>query len=205
MKNGVSLIEIVERIRRFAPGLGGVFTFADLWNLIGLTSSDRTAKVLRRLAREKVLFKIRRNIYTTNEPDLWVLASRLKPNACISMDSVLAQNGLIGTLPARSVSLVTPGPPETIKTPFGLLRFFKIKRDLLFGYQKSKFGVAVADSEKAALDILYYHVRGARFVIDPRTDIDLWKLDQKKLLKYLRAYKNPRFVVFAKGALREES
>lgn len=205
MKKQPPLVEIAKRIRKMAPDLGGVFTFADLWNLIGLHSSDRTAKFIRRLVREKVLFKIRRNIYATENPDLWALASRLKPNACVSLDSVLAANGLIGTIPKWSVSLVYPGPPESIKTPFGLIRFFKIKKDLLFGFKKVKFGIAVADSEKAYLDLLYYYTKGAHFIVDPLADIDLWKLDQKKLLKYLRAYKNPKFVTFVKGVTHEKS
>ncbi|MBI4374633.1 MAG: hypothetical protein HY542_07125 [Deltaproteobacteria bacterium] len=205
MKSELSLLRITERVRRMAPQMGGVFIFADLWNLIGLQSSDRTAKVVARLVREGVLFKIRRNIYVTEDPDLWALASRLKPNARVSMDSVLARNGLIGTVPKGSVSLVYPGPPETVKTPFGLLRFFKIKKDLLFGCKKMKYGIPVADSEKAYLDILYYHVRGARFVVDPVTDIDLWKLNRKKIRRYLGAYKNPKFVAFVEGLIDERN
>ena len=199
------LAEIIKKIRRFSPDLGGVFTFTDLWNLIGLSSSDRTAKVVSRLDRDKVLFKIRRNTYASEEPNLWMIASQLKRRAYVSMDSVLSANGLIGTVPIGSVCLAYPGPPETIKTPFGLLRFFKIKKDLIFGTQRTKYGISVADSEKAYLDLLYYYVKGARFVIDPLADVDLWKLDLKKIRKYLRAYKNPKFVAFVEGLIRERT
>lgn len=205
MNKTSSLTEISKNIRQMSPEMGGVFSFADLWNLIGLQSSDRTSKVVARLLREKILFKIRRNLYATDQPDLWTLASRLKQNACISLDSVLARNGLTGTVPARSVSLIYPGPPETVTTPFGLLRFFKIKKDLLFGAQRTKFGICIADNEKAFLDLLYYHSKGARFVIDPLADIDLEKLDLKKIKKYLRAYKNPKFVAFVKGVIHERA
>ncbi|HEX5036824.1 MAG TPA: type IV toxin-antitoxin system AbiEi family antitoxin domain-containing protein [bacterium] len=205
MKSRVGFAETIKKIQTFAPQLNGVFSFADLWVLLGLKTSDRTAKAVARLIREKVLFKIRRNIYATDKPDLWTLASRLKENAYVSMDSVLAKNGLIGTVPTYSVSLVYPGPPETIKTPFGLLRFFKIKKDLLFGFQREAQGIRIADSEKAYLDILYYRSKGATFVVDPISDIDTQKLDLKKLRKYLRAYKNPKFVAFVKGQIREEA
>ena len=188
-----------------APTMGGVFTFSDLWNVIGLTSSDRTARVVARLIREKVLFKIRRNLYATEEADLWVLASRIKRNACVSLDSVLARNGLIGTVPARSVSLIYSGPPEVIETPFGQIQFFKIKKDLLFSMQKIKDGIYVADNEKAYLDLLYYYSKGSKFVVDPLTDIDIWKLDRKKIKKYLRSYKNPKFVTFVENTIREKS
>ncbi len=203
--NKSSLLQVTKDIQRLASAQRGVFTFTDLWNIIGLHSSDRIAKMVTRLVREKVLFKIRRNIYTTDNPDLWILAVHLKQNAYISMDSVLARNGLIGTIPERSVSLVYPGPPESVETPFGLLRFFKIKKDLVFGIQREQFGIPVADSEKAYLDLLYYYMKGARFVIDPLRDVDLWKLDGKKIRKYLRAYKNPKFVAFVEGLIREKS
>lgn len=203
MKNS-PFLEVVKNIQRLAPDQRGVFTFSDLWNVIGLGSSDRTAKVVTRLIREKILFKIRRNLYTTDSPDLWVLASHLKQNAYISMDSVLARNGLIGTVPARSVCLAYPGPPESVETPFGLLRFFKIKKDLIFGIHWEKFGIPIADSEKAYLDTLYYYVKGARFVIDPLQDIDTWKLDLKRLRRYLRAYKNKKFVSFVEGLIHEK-
>ncbi len=205
MKDGPTFTETVKKIQKIAPDLRGVFTFSDLWILTGSKSSDRTAKAASRLVRNKVLFKIRRNIYATEDADLWVLASSLKKSAYVSMDSVLARNGLIGTVPAYSVSLAYPGPPQAIKTPLGLLRFFKIKRDLIFGTQRTEFGATIADSEKAYLDLLYYYAKGARFVIDPLTDVDLWKLDLKKLRKYLRSYNNPKFVAFVEGLIREES
>jgi predicted transcriptional regulator of viral defense system len=203
MKNRVFLSVLIERINRFAPDLGGVFSFADLWNLIGLKSSDRTAKVLNRLVREGVLFKIRRGVYVTKEPDLWVLASRLKENSCISMDSVLAKNGLIGTVPAKSVSVAYPGNTQTVQTAFGRLRYFKIKKELIFGTVKSPNGVVTADSEKATIDLLYYYSKGARFVIDPLKDVDLWKLDLKKVQRYLRSYKNQKFRKFVEGLIHE--
>jgi predicted transcriptional regulator of viral defense system len=205
MISRLSITDLAQKIQKFAPDLGGIFTFSDLWNIIGLASSDRTAKVVARLVREKALFKIRRNLYTSDQPDLWRLASQIKKKAYISMDSVLARNGLIGTVPAYSVSLVYPGPPQTIKTPFGLLRFFLIQKNLLFGFQRTPFGVDVADNEKAYLDLLYYYVKGARFVIDPLQEVDISKLNFKKLRQYLRAYKNPKFVSFVEGMIREQT
>ena len=203
MKKELSSLEIAKKLKLVETDLGGVLNFSDLWNLIGLSSSERTAKIVKKLIREGVIFKIRRDIYTTQNPDPWVLASRFKENACISLDSVLAKNGLIGTVPTRSVSLVYHGNTQTIETLFGRFRYFKIKKDLIFGTQKIKGGVTIADSEKAFIDLLYYHVKGNKFSIDPLTDIDLWKLDRAKIKKYLLAYKNPNFVKFVEGVLDE--
>ena len=191
-----------EKLSLLSTDMGGVFTFGDLWNLIGLDSSARTAKVLRRLVRDGILFKVRRGIYVTKNPDPWVLTCRLKSNICISMDSALARNGLIGTVP-QSVSAIYPGNTQSLQTPAGRIRYFKIKRDLLFGTTKGPNGTTFADSEKAYLDLLYYHTKGARFVIDPLKDVDLWKLNMKKVVRYLRAYKNPKFRKFVEGLIHE--
>ncbi len=200
MKKSLSSPLLSERVSSFANEMGGVFSFADLWNLIGLNSSDRTARVINRLVRDDILFKVRRGIYVTKNPEPWVLACRLKENACISMDSVLSKNGLIGTIP-QSVSVTYPGNTQTIQIPAGRIRYFKIKRDLLFGNTKGPNGTLFADSEKAYLDLLYYYTKGARFVVDPLKDVDLWKLDLKKIRRYLKFYKNPKFRKFVEGLI----
>lgn len=192
---------LFERIQGFAKDLDGVFTFSDLWSLIGLRSSDRTAKVVRRLLRDKILRKVRRGIYVTKDADLWVLASRLRRNCCVSLDSVLAEEGLIGTTPGKSVSVISPGPPTTVSTPIGRIRYFKIKPDLLFAQKRGARDVCVAEPEKAYLDLLYYHTKGARFPVDPLKDVDLWKLKRTKLEQYLKRYRNPKFRSFVKRLL----
>src|SRR4030095_15929014 len=164
MKSRVSINALLEKVNSFGPELGGVFSFADLWNLIGLNSSDRVARAVNRLVREKSFLKIRRGVYTNKNPALWVRASRLKEKCYVSMDSVLAKNALIGTLPARSVSVVYGGTGrKTLETAFGSLRYFSIKKDLMFGTTFLKNGVVAADSEKAYLDLLYFYMKGARF------------------------------------------
>ncbi len=202
MKNGLRITQLAKTIEGVSKDLGGVFTFSDLWNLIGLASSDRTAKVVDRLVREGVLQKVRRGLYVAKDGDLWVLATRLRENAYVSLDSVLAREGLIGPLPKKSVSLVSTAPPKSWETPLGRIRYFRIKPDLVFGLKKEALGVRTAKKEKAFLDLLYFHVKGARFAIDPRKDVDLWKLDRKTLRQDLKRYANPKFRRFAEGVIR---
>lgn len=193
--------KIIIRVQEFASEMAGVFTYADLCSLTGASSELKTKRLIKRLVTEGILFKIQRGYYTTKEPDLWVLACRLKKNACVSLDSALARQGLIGTVP-RSVSLIYPGArKEVLNTPFGLIRYFSIKKELIFGFQSLAQGVRVTDSEKSYLDILYYYVKGAKFAVDPRKDIDVWKLDQEKVELYLKRYRNPKFRRFVKGLL----
>ena len=202
MKN-VSFGQLTDTLRRFSAELSGVFTFSDLWNLLGKDSSDRTAKAIDRLLREDLLQKVRRGIYITRDASLWVLASRLKPRSYISLDSVLANEGLIGSVPTRSVSAIYPGKAETIATPIGRVRYFQIKKDLMFGFETKKNGIHVADKEKAFIDLLYYGAKGAAFVADPLKDVDVEKLDRQRFRKYLKHYKNPKFRKYAEGALLE--
>lgn len=204
MKNNPSVTILLERIQKIGPTLGGVFSYGDLCNLIGSGSEQQNKRTIKRLIKEGVLFKIRRGFYVTREPDLWQLGGRLQKDAYVSMDSVLSKNLLIGTVPQRSVSLVYPGAGRRVlETPAGIIRFFSIKRSLIFGTNRQANGVSVADSEKAYLDLLYYYSKGARFVVDPLREVNTAKLDRLKISKYLKKYRNPRFVAFVKGSLKD--
>ena len=190
---------MIERVQKLGATMGGVFSYSDLFNLMGASSELKNKRLIKRLVTEGFLFKIQRGFYTTKDPDLWVLTCRIKKNVCISMDSVLAKNGLTGTIP-QSISAIYPGPRKKIlNTPLGPIRFFSIKKDLIFGVNTLPQGVRAANSEKAYLDILYYYLKGARFVVDPLRDIDLWKLDRIKIGRYLKHYRNPKFRRFVKG------
>ncbi len=194
----ISFSFILLTLQRLAAQQGGVFSYSDLFHLIGADSELKNKRIIQKLTREKMLFKVYRGFYVTPNPDLWILASRLKKNVCISMDSVLAKNGLIGTVPA-SVSAVCLGArKETVTTPFGDVRFFSIQKDLFFGFAETS-RVLETDNEKAFLDLLYYRAKGAKFAIDPLQEVDLGKFDLAKLARYLKRYKNPKFVSFVKG------
>jgi len=201
MKNRQKIGELLTKIRRLETEMGGVFTFSDLSHVLELSTSSRAASGIGRLLREGLLIKVRRNLYCTANPNLWLLASQMKKQAYVSMDCVLAQNGLIGTRPERLVRLVYPGPPQTIETPFGRIQFFMASKARLFGFEPTTFGIRVADNEKAFIDMLYYRMKGARFVIDPRSDVRTDLLNRAKIKKYLRAYHNARFKKFVEGIL----
>ena len=201
MKKG--LVSIADKIQELSHSMGGVFSYGDLCNIIATLSPLKDIRIINRMIQEGVLFKIKRGFYATKAPDLWVLASRLREGCAVTMDSVLAKNGLVGTLLARSVSAISPGgKKKTVQTPSGIIRYFSINPDLFFGIQKMKNGVQAVDNEKAYLDLLYYYVKGARFVFDPKNEVDLGKLDTKKMKKYLNLYRNKKFVTFVKGLIR---
>ncbi|MCE9623852.1 MAG: hypothetical protein K8R69_00125 [Deltaproteobacteria bacterium] len=200
----VPLPRLIDQLRAVGREVGGVFSFGDLCNLIGAGSEIKSAKVITRLVRLGHLRRVVRGLYVGDEPDLWTLGARLKKDAYVSMDSVMAKNGLVGTIPERSVSLVYPGRKTTIEIPGGLsIRFYSIQTDLLFGFFTSENGIQVADSEKAYLDLIYFYTKGASYVFDALKEVNLAKLDRKKLMTYLKRYKNPKFVKFVKGLVNE--
>lgn len=204
MKN-LTLTPYIEKIQRLSPSLGSVFSYADLFNLIGSKIPLKNARTIQRLLREEVIFKVCRGFYITKNPDLWTLACRLRKETYISMDSVLAKNGLVGTLPEKSVSAISPcGLKQTLQTPFGVIRFFSIQRTLLgYGISVEKNGIRVANNERAYLDLLYYYLKGVRFVFDPLREVNIKKLNLKKMNQYLKNYKNKKFVRFVKGLIDE--
>lgn len=202
MENALSIPELIRKLQAQGPDFGGVFSFAQLCHLIGYREEDRNAKVIRRLVKTKVLEKVRRGLYILPDPDLWILAGRLNERAYISMDSVLAKEGLIGSVPKRRVLALYPGQRmQKFDTSYGSVVIYSLAPHLYFGFEKNPQGLFIADKEKAYLDLLYFYLRGKYFVVDPRHDVNLWKLNQKKLRAYLKAYKNPKFVKFVQHQL----
>ena len=113
--------------------MGGVFSTADLFNLGGGSSYLINKRMVKRLVTAGILARCQKGVYVTEEFDLWVLASRLVKNGYISMDSVLARNGLIGTLPTLHVSVVVSGKSrKPICVQNKQIDFYSIADDLFF-------------------------------------------------------------------------
>ncbi len=200
----MNITQATQRVAQFTQSQQGVFRISDLSNLLLAPSRLALMRIIDKLVAAGALTRIQRGLYVAPQFNSWVLAQILAPQSYVSMDNVLAQNGLIGTVPERSLSIVDTRRGRTITTPQGIIRSFSIQPDLRFGYQYNKNGVAVSDSEKAFLDLLYFFTKGQRFVIDPRSEVDISKLDRKKMNTYLKRYKNPKFIQFVKGLLNEK-
>lgn len=203
MKKTVNEPQVTEKIGKYSNSMGGVFSTADLFNLIGSSSREANKRTIRRLEEAGILTRCRKGLYVTKEFDLWRLANRvLNDDGYISMESVLARNALIGTLPSAHVSVVMLGrsrKPMRIRNK--RIYFYSIKNDLFFGFSRSADGIPAADNEKAFIDLLYYYQHGYRFIIDPKQEVNVARLDRRKIAAYLKRYKNRRFVSFVKGVL----
>ncbi len=205
MKKSCDIIDISNKINQIAQSMGGVLSYADLSNIIASGSSVQNSRIIARLVKGGVLTKVQRGYYIAQEFDLWLLASRLEPNSYISMDTLLAKETIITTIPQRVVSAVCLNKRKRrIQTPKGDIVYHSLNDDLFFGTVVLKNGVKVATPEKAYLDLLYYYQKGTRYAIDPLSEVNLSKLNKTLLLKYLKKYKNPKFISFVKGLLNEK-
>lgn len=202
MKRGHTLLEIAYKINKISTDVGGVFSNADLSSIIASGSVLQNSRIIAKLTTEGVLTKIQRGVYVTMNYDMWLLASRLDPKSYISMDTVLAREAIIATVPKGRVSVVRINKRnKRISTPAGEIVFHSMNRQFNFGITTQTNGVNVATPERAYLDLLYFYQKGSRFVIDPWTEVNLSKLNRPQIIKHLSLYKNPKFITFVKRLL----
>ncbi|MBU0506003.1 hypothetical protein KJ708_08435, partial [bacterium] len=170
-------------------------------NIIGSPNPITNQRTIKRLVKAGILSPVKRGLYVTDSFDLWQLSRHIINNAYISLDSILAKNMLIGTLPQNRLSLVSTNKNLVIRFKNYRIDIYSLSDDLFFGFTQNNQGLNLADSEKAYLDMLYYHLRGYKFAIDPRNEINIQKLNKTKIRSYLIKYKNPKFVTFVKGLI----
>jgi predicted transcriptional regulator of viral defense system len=96
--------------------------------------------------------------YRKIEPHPFLVANRLKKASYVSLQSALAEHGLIPEhVPV--VTSVTTGRPEEVRTPLGTFLYRHVKTSRFFGYEARDLGcdqtAFVATPEMALLDLLY--------------------------------------------------
>lgn len=183
---------------------GGVFSTAELRALLGTAHEKSLQRAIRSLLEVGALIRFCRGLYVMPDCDLAMVSQRLAPDSYISCGSVLAPALLIGATPKRTIYAVKRGYSRTYRSSMGAVVHFGLgqrTRDLFFGFRSTASGICYADYEKAFLDTLYFYQSGYKFSFHVADDIDVSRLDTARIGKYLRSYKNPRFVQFVKGTL----
>ena len=190
----------IRAIESVAGAQRGVFSRADLQTLFAEPHQAAFARRFRVLEANGVLRRFCRGFYVTESFDLPTLSQRIAPDSYVSFGTVLARELLVGARPLRQVVAAKVGKSR-VYTGLGYeVVHLQIAPHLVFGHAASD-GVRFADAEKAVLDVLYFHLRGRRYPFDIYSDIDFDKLDRQRLESYLRRYRNPKFVAFARGVL----
>jgi hypothetical protein len=196
----MKVVEDIRRLGGLAKQQQGVFSSADLRAILADRHPAAFARRVDRLMEARALRRFLRGWYVAEDFDLATLSQRLAPESYVSFANVLARELLIGPRPERQVMAVRVGRARRYRAAGFEIVHLGISPDLFFGFGTTD-GIQSADSEKAVLDVLYFHLRGQRYVFDPFSDIDFSRLDRTRLERYLSRYRNPRFVSFASKLL----
>lgn len=190
----------ILKIQKISDDLQGVFKISDLHIMLKSKNLATLHNRINRLENIGVLQRFCRGIYIAKNFSKETLSSTINPSAYISLGSILAKNGLIGTVPINRIFAVRVGRIRNYISPDLAISHFGISSHLYFGFEKKK-GILYADNEKAYIDTLYYSMKGHKFSFDPLSDVDVTQLNRKVFYNYLSKYKNKRFVKFCKGGI----
>lgn len=196
----MKLLQDSRAIGALANDQRGVFSTGDLEVALQDRHPASFARRVRALIEAGDLRRFLRGWYVTEQFDLPTLSQRLAPASYISFGNVLARSLLIGPRPDRQVMAARVGRSRRYGAlGYGIVHL-SIAPHLDFGHSSIE-GVRWADSEKATLDVLYFHLRGRRYIFDPFSDIDFSRLDRELLRSYLARYRNPKFTSFVNSVL----
>jgi predicted transcriptional regulator of viral defense system len=153
------LVEIVEDEPVFETAL----------LLSGRVDPKDIRRQLSRWTRTGQIYQLRRRLYALAppfqkvKPHPFVIANRMVPGSYVSLQSALAQYGLIPEY-VPVVTSVTTGRPGRWTTPLGAFEFRHIKLEWLKGYQLAQFSTGqqafIATPEKALLDLIHLQAGG---------------------------------------------
>lgn len=178
----------------------GVLSIAELKILLRPKNQQQFYRDIQVLERSRVLQPFCRGVYVSQQPNLKIVSQRIQPNSYLSLGSALSQHLIIGSVPSKTVYAIKVGKSRKYQSSFGEIIHLGITPDLFFGFEM-KDGICVANKEKAFLDTLYYYQKGQKYSFNIFSDFNLKLLDRSLLAKYLRKYRNPKFVSFAKGLM----
>lgn len=147
----VSALKILQNAG--APVIGT----ADVAYKLGL-SNEHASQVLRRLALEKHIVHIARNLWAIDlQVNPLLLADYLvAPFPCyVSLQTALYHHGMIDQIP-RLITVVSLARTRRIQTPLATVSVHHIAPEFFLGYEfDSKTEVKMATPEKALLDFFY--------------------------------------------------
>ncbi|MCP6726635.1 MAG: hypothetical protein KJI69_01165 [Patescibacteria group bacterium] len=136
------------------------------------------------------ILKLKRGIYafSINAPTKLEIANKIYQPSYISFETALSHYGIIPETVYTITSATTKRTKEII-VQNSTFKYYKIKKNLFFGYRPKKFNnkiILMADPEKALLDYIYL-LSLRKGVFNER--LDLSKIDTDKLGYYVNYFK----------------
>jgi len=199
-----ALLKDVGLINKYDTMMNGVFSTGDLLRLFGQNTPVLLYRRIRILEEAGILTRFSRGFYVTANFSSEVLCGRINPESYISLGTILAKALLIGSQPVKAVYAVKTGRNREYRGAGLTLVYMGISQKLFFGYTVEN-GIRFARAEKALLDTLFFHLLGYSFSFNIYEDVDITRLDRNLILKWLKQYRNPRFISFVKGYLDDRS
>jgi len=165
----------------------GVFTLSDMRVMYPRLSAPGLAKKIERLISSGELIRVKRGIFAVPSASLAAISARINPDAYVSTNTILARDAIIGSVPARRVQAIKVGRPRLFTCPLGVIEHLSVKPEYYFGYE-FRNGQRVAFTEKAFIDACYFKYQQGRGSVDLIDDVNLDRLDEYKVRKFLKPY-----------------
>jgi predicted transcriptional regulator of viral defense system len=175
-------------------------------------------KQLSRWTRDGTVLQLRRGLYALaspyrrTDPHPFEVSNALVPGSYVSMETVLADAGLIPEA-VFVTTAVTTGRQGSRNTPFGVYAYQHVKEALFWGYGPTDIGdgrvAFVASAEKALLDMAYLRSSSGSpaFVRELRLQ-RFDSVDSERLSSFAKRFGSKKVERFARGVIalaREES
>lgn len=152
-----------------------LFTFADVCKHFPDESDQDLRTQLYRFRQRGDLASPKRGVYAfdLDSVNQFQLANLLYQPSYVSLESALNYYGITPGVP-QQVTSVNPTQPKKFKTDGNVFVYYRVKKDLFWGYQKvtaveNSHSFQIAEKEKALLD--YFYLRKIKKIDDLRLDL----------------------------------
>ena len=200
MKNWV---EYSENLLKLGESVKGVFSLMELSSVFNESSKISLHSIINRFIKAGILKRYCREIYTLENFDFGVLSAKVRQNSYISLGSALATHRLIGTESPFQVFCIVEFKAAYYKGVPNI-SYYKLAKELCFGFEPNEKGVLIAEPEKAVLDTLYFYLHGKKFHFNIFSDINYNRLNKNKFFAYLEPSGNAKFKTFAERYFYEK-
>ena len=183
-------MKYIEILRKFQEKKIKYFSLQDFQTITD-SNYDAARAILQRYKKRGLVINPKKGFYFFKDysPGEYELANRLYHPSYVSMETVLAKQGIIPETIYPIIS-VTTKPTRKFTCQNQEYIYHKIKTKAFTGYVK-KEGCLVAEVEKAVADYLYFIALGQKNLNDR---INLKNINKPQLVQYGELFQNPKLL-----------
>ncbi len=183
-------MKYIEILRKFQEKKIKYFSLDDFQTITD-SSYDAARAILQRYKKKGLVINPKKGFYFFKDypPNEYELANRLYYPSYVSMETVLAKQGIIPETIYPIIS-VTTKPTRKFACRNQEYIYHKIKKEAFTGYIKNE-GFLIAETEKAVADYLYFVALGQKSL---NSRIDLGNINKLQLKQYGKLFKNSKLL-----------